>query len=74
MYFFCPLNIPELCRSIKKLRDLAEQKRVVHVTTCFPERFLCSILTWHLTVMWTIQEEAPFANCLVFSGKIQCLR
>lgn len=41
-------------------------------STCdimFPERFLGGILTWHFTVLWTIQEAAPFSNHLVFSGK-----
>lgn len=39
------------------------------MTSRFPERFLSDILTWHLSVIWIIQKEGPFTNCLFFSGK-----
>lgn len=70
MYCFCPLNTPEPCRTIKRWRYLAEQKGVGG--TCdvmFPRK----VSQWHLDLASHCDVdssgEAPFADCLVFSGK-----
>lgn len=51
-YFFCSLNIPEFCRTIKRWRYLTESKGVRGPVACFPERILSDTLTCHLTVTW----------------------